>query len=74
MCSDSAASLVALREGKSKAHPDLIIELMMALYKVGQKGCKVGILWVPTHVGVGGNEAADMVAKAALRREMWWSH
>lgn len=67
VCSDSDTSLVALKEGKSKARPDLIIELL-PLYRVGQKGSKVGFLWVPAHVGVGRNEAADKVAKAALRR------
>ena len=41
VCSDSAASLVALKEGKLKAHQDLIIDMLMVLHRVRQKGCKV---------------------------------
>ena len=52
LCSDSAASLVALKEGKLKAHPHLIIDMLMVLHRVRQKGCKVQnqSLDSPTHL------------------------
>ncbi|KAJ8353323.1 hypothetical protein SKAU_G00208900 [Synaphobranchus kaupii] len=69
LCSDSATALAALQGGERGARPDLVAELLVVLYRVVQGGCEVGFLWVPAHVGVGGNEAADAAAKAALRRE-----
>lgn len=32
------------------------------------RGCKVEILWTPSHIGIEGNERADMAAEQAARR------
>ena len=69
ICSDSAAALMALQGGRSQVRPDLVCELLTALYRINQTGIRVEFMWVPAHVGVEGNEAADVAAKEALSRE-----
>ena len=68
ICSDSAAALIALRRGTSRARNDLVNEVLIGLYKVEKAGCDVGFLWVPGHAGVEGNEVADKIARNALKK------
>ena len=70
VCSDSAAVLMTLGEGKLGVRSDLVVELLVLLYKIEKAGGEVVFLWVPSHVGVEGNEVADGAAKRALRREV----
>ena len=70
ICSDSASVLMAMGEGKLGARSDLMVELLVMLFKIEKAGGDIGFLWVPAHVGVEGNEMADRVAKKALTREV----
>lgn len=45
------------------AWPELVVQLLVLLYKTEQAGGLVGFLWVSAHIGVGGKEGADMTAK-----------
>ena len=67
VCSDSAAVLMTLGEGKLGVRSDLVVELLVLLYKIEKAGGEVVFLWVPAHVGVEGNEVAD----GAEGRWMW---
>ena len=69
ICSDSAAALEALRGGRSKARPDIIIDILTVLFKIGVRS-NITFCWVPGHTGVGGNEQVDQIAKQSLRREV----
>lgn len=69
VCSDSAAVLLFLESGSSRARPDLMYEVLYALHRVERGGSDVGFLWVPAHVGIMGIEGADQVAKEALKRD-----
>lgn len=69
LCLDSAAALVGLSWGRSRTRPALIGEILIQVHRLERQGCKVGLLWVPAHVGIEGNEAADRMAKAPLMRE-----
>ncbi|KAM3606960.1 uncharacterized protein V6R79_000107 [Siganus canaliculatus] len=69
ICSDSAAALLSLREGMSRARPDIVVECLCSLLRVERSGCQVCFVWVPSHSGVEGNERADKLAKEALMRE-----
>ena len=65
--SDSPSAMQALEKLNSN-HP-LLIQIQDKLHKieVDQKG--VVFMWVPGHVGICGNEAADIAAKQALEEE-----
>ena len=65
--SDSLSALQALEKLNSN-HP-LLIQIQDKLHKieVDQKG--VVFMWVPGHVGICGNEAADRPAKEALGKD-----
>ena len=64
MLSDSFSSLQAISNLKSD-HPILIkiLELQMELTKEGRE---IVFIWVPGHVDIRGNSAADSAAKDAL--------
>ena len=69
ICSDSAAALVALKEGTSRANPDLIWEILSCLFRIERSGYNVCFLWVPWHSGVEGNKISDSLAKLAWSKE-----
>jgi kelch-like protein 2/3 len=62
--SDSLSSLTAI-QGTGDGHPYLQ-EILVAHTKVSK--CKTVVLvWVPSHIGIDGNERADSLAKKALQ-------
>lgn len=58
-----------LWECKVGAQSELVLELLIMLSRTEQAAHSVGFLWVPAHVGVEGNEAADMTAKKAVKTD-----
>uniref|UniRef100_A0A671QEF9 Reverse transcriptase domain-containing protein n=1 Tax=Sinocyclocheilus anshuiensis TaxID=1608454 RepID=A0A671QEF9_9TELE len=67
ICTDSLSVLNSLLSGISTARQDIIFEVMQSLFRIRQSGLMVNFLWVPSHMGVEGNEEADHLAKQALR-------
>lgn len=67
ICSDSQAALEAIRSSKP-GRPDVVLEIRLLLEQMRLRGSPVTLQWVPSHVGLYGNEAADAAAKAAARR------
>jgi len=63
--SDSLSSIQAIQSGTSKARPDLIEQVRTILTVIEAKGISVTLTWLPSHVGVIGNERADTAAKKA---------
>ena len=57
--SDSLSALQAL--GKLKTDHPLLIQIQEFLHNADQK--EIVFMWVPGHVGIRGNEAADRAAK-----------
>ncbi len=45
----------------------MIFEVMQSLFRISQSGLIVNFMWVPSHMGVDGNEVADHLAKLALK-------
>ena len=62
--SDSLSSLIAIQERKLD-HP-FLIEFSEWFTTLLSDGKNVELAWIPSHVGIKGNEAADTAAKAAL--------
>ena len=61
---DSASSAMALRsQTDTSALVTRILELLTNIYS---EGSEVKLLWVPSHIGIEGNEKADEAARAAV--------
>jgi len=61
---DSLCAAESVKLQKCTARPTLLNELLQVTNKIGED--KVTIIWVPSHVGVRGNEEADIAAKEGL--------
>lgn len=46
---------------------DILYKILQSLYNIKKLRIRVSFLWVPTHVGVKGNEEPDTLAKEALK-------
>ena len=66
--SDSLSSLTSIKERKMD-HPYLL-DFFEYFHKLCEDGKKVVLAWVPSHVGIRGNTAADLAAKEALSLEV----
>src|ERR1700733_679094 len=65
--SDSLSVLTSIKENKSKSRPKLFNELLIQINKIEIN--TVEIIWIPSHVGLIGNERVDKLAKEALKLE-----
>ena len=61
--SDSQSSLEAVKTYTPQNK--LVSEIQYMLYKLKQSNISVSLCWVPSHIGIGGNENADKYAKEA---------
>lgn len=66
--SDSLSCLKSL-ENRNFQNP-LILEILESLDKLIRSGYSITFMWVPSHIGIDGNGAADATAKAALSLQM----
>ena len=65
--SDSLSALQAL--GKLKTDHPLLIQIQEFLHKINADQKEIVFMWVPGHVGIRRNEAADRAAKEALDKK-----
>jgi hypothetical protein len=66
LCTDSLSAIQGL-QSPSLTHP-LILELCMSCHSLFKRGFDIAVSWIPGHVGISGNEAADAAARDATRR------
>ncbi|KAK4324771.1 hypothetical protein Pmani_004611 [Petrolisthes manimaculis] len=62
---DSRAGLQALQQPHPKDNVGLITTILGILQSIAAQGRQVKLNWIPSHVGVRGNETADAAAKRA---------
>ena len=63
--SDSLSVVTAFRSGKSKGRPNLLREAMETLHGTDSD---VTLIWLPSHIGIQGNEKADRLANLGANR------
>ncbi|MBV2113434.1 MAG: RNAse HI domain-containing protein [Candidatus Thiodiazotropha sp. (ex Ctena orbiculata)] len=63
---DSLSTVQALQIGKSRSRPDKVEKILSLLNLASTVNFNISIEWIPAHVGIEGNEAADQAAKEAM--------
>ena len=48
----------------------LLSDVRTRMYNISKEGSKVELAWIPSHVGIHGNEIADKLAKEGLSRDI----
>ena len=65
---DSMAALQVLTQDSPKDNVSLVTMARVVLSRLESEGRRVTLAWIPSHVGVPGNEAADSEAKRGLQQ------
>lgn len=65
--SDSQSALSAIRSFKRVQNP-LVIELRHTVLKAQKQPLAIEFCWVPSHIGISGNEDADRAAATSADR------
>jgi ribonuclease HI len=63
LCTDSLSTIQGL-QSPSLTHP-FIQELCLSCHSLFKRGFDIAVSWIPGHVGISGNEAADAAARDA---------
>lgn len=65
--SDSMSSIASLKSGHSASNP-FLLQALVELVSASQ--LNVTVVWVPSHIGISGNEEVDRVANQAAEHEL----
>ena len=63
ICTDSLSSIQSIQSGHSKNRPELVNNILQTCTNIKNKGNTITLTWVPSHIGLTGNEKADTLAK-----------
>jgi ribonuclease HI len=65
IASDSRAALIAIESGTTRERDSMVFEIRHMISGLTVRGCEISFLWVPSHVGIRGNERVDSLANQA---------
>ena len=65
--SDSLSALQVIKHNSRSSREDVVTEIVVVCHQLITRGTDIVLQWVPSHVGVPGNESADRAAKRAAR-------
>ncbi len=65
--SDSLSALQAIKRNSQSSREDVVKEIVVVCHQLITRGTDIVLQWVPSHVGVPGNESADRAAKQTAR-------
>ena len=69
ICTDSLGSCQAIRGQKERlSRPDIVMDIQKNYSILVSKGIKLKLLWIPSHIGVHGNDKADKSANEGRRK------
>eukprot|EP00745_Piridium_sociabile_P037673 TRINITY_DN6865_c0_g1_i3.p1 TRINITY_DN6865_c0_g1~~TRINITY_DN6865_c0_g1_i3.p1 ORF type:complete len:1255 (-),score=165.91 TRINITY_DN6865_c0_g1_i3:139-3903(-) len=60
---DSKTSLQVIENGRCRSRPDILLKIQRLLTYISSKNISIRFQWIPSHVGIPGNEKADKAAK-----------
>ena len=62
IATDSLSSIQAINKEENKARPDLVNNIITKYNHALEDNTKITVIWIPSHVGIQGNEEADELA------------
>ena len=66
--SDSLSALMSLKSGFSKSRPEILQQILNNTTLLAKLGVSITFVWIPSHIGIKGNEIADSIAKQASKQ------
>ena len=65
--SDSLSTILSIRSENSRTRPNMINDILLLISDISMNSdTEISICWIPSHVGLPGNDTADLLARAAL--------
>ena len=68
--SDSLSALQTIKAECSNSRPNLLLQILTIIGEINKQESDVVFAWIPSHVGIPGNEMADQLAKQATEENI----
>lgn len=65
---DSLASVNVLNKCHSKSRPEMVHEIFNVCKQLANANIEITFIWIPSHIGLIGNETADELAKTGAKK------
>lgn len=65
---DSYSSILSLKNSANASKSALVASVLTIISNIQKSDRKISLIWVPSHIGIPGNEIADGLAKEAIKQ------